>query len=829
MEAFFSKAAAFISNYYKIIVIAFVVLTAASVYAVLQMEIKTDIIDVLPRGNESVVRFKEFLENYGVLDNVTIMIESDKNAIGDSIDLIETLAEKLKKSPFVEYVDYSPLVFKSDIFLKHFPLFLDAPGLEQLGKRLSPRGLERQIRLDRQRLISPFSSPLDTELISRDPLRVSEIVAESMKRANRDSIDMSVGYYFTKDHSAAFLFVKPRGKSKDMAFVGKFKQKMDSIISSSMRESNNTNVKIELAGGHILAEEIRRIIRHDVVNSFVISAFLIALSIWLAYRVRVAVLAAIGFTLLASLSMTLAAAYLIFGSLNIVTSVVATLLIGLYVDYSINMIKRYGDELRKRNDCRSALEITMSKTGTTITASGLTTSLSFFSIIITKFEGLHELGIVAGIGVILCLVTNLLLLSSLLVWISGDTIESIQSKKETSIGIEWLIRYVKKYPGPILVSGIGLVVILGLGVMRLSFDNDPEHFGTKNSKAVAATMRIKEKLDKGGDPLNIIIKSGSVEDLTSAFDLSERLMLDWQKDGLIGKYDSLGIFLPPPYTQRMKMSGLKQMARNVRAHDLEEEVLKSLEINGMTYDKKYIGRYLGGIVSALDSRSLVGLDELNAVSDPKVNYFYNKKVLSLAAYIYPSGKEWDRPSLDSLQAKVKAAGTNWFITGKPILFSEIKTSVIRGSALATAATLFVNIIIVFWFYKKARYVFLVMLPVTVGCLITPGIMGYLNLPFNFINIGTIALIFGFGVDYGIYVMQAYLREEKNDVDNALRISGKNVMMCAATTIAGCGSLITAKFAALASIGVVLTIGAIACAVISLVILPALLYLNEGRL
>jgi hypothetical protein len=52
---------------------------------------------------------------------------------------------------------------------------------------------------------------------------------------------------------------------------------------------------------------------------------------------------------------------------------------------------------------------------------------------------------------------------------------------------------------------------------------------------------------------------------------------------------------------------------------------------------------------------------------------------------------------------------------------------------------------------------------------------------NFINAGTLGHIFGFGVDYGFYIMQSYLREEVRDVNNALRLSGENVMIWAATT------------------------------------------------
>ncbi len=165
----------------------------------------------------------------------------------------------------------------------------------------------------------------------------------------------------------------------------------------------------------------------------------------------------------------------------------------------------------------------------------------------------------------------------------------------------------------------------------------------------------------------------------------------------------------------------------------------------------------------------------------------------------------------------------------PVLFGEIKASIIRGSSLAVAATLFLNIIIIHLFFKKAKYTLLVMLPVTLGFLFVPGIMGYINAPFNFINIGTLALLFGLGVDYGIYVMNAFLMEERRDAGSALRLSGKNVMMCAATTVAGCGSLITAKFAGIASVGLVLTIGAVFCAAAALLTLPALLYLFGDKL
>ena len=51
-------------------------------------------------------------------------------------------------------------------------------------------------------------------------------------------------------------------------------------------------------------------------------------------------------TLFAALSWTLLFAYLLYGGLNIVTSIVAAMLIGLYVDYMILAYHRFDGELR---------------------------------------------------------------------------------------------------------------------------------------------------------------------------------------------------------------------------------------------------------------------------------------------------------------------------------------------------------------------------------------------------------------------------------------------------------------------------------------------------
>jgi predicted RND superfamily exporter protein len=833
LERLLRKASRLVFARYRLIVFIFVCLSAASIYSVFHLKIKTDLIDVLPRDNPTVAQFKDFMQKYDILESLTVIVSTENNTVEEHMDLIETLAGKLKRSVLVQQVEYTAFGRKSEFFVRNFPLFLDEAGLRQLYETLSPLGIQRRIRLNYQKLVSPMGSPLDEELINRDPLALRDIVARSLKRSGPDNpFDLSLGYYITKDRSTALIFVKPTGRSRDMEFVKKLRPELDAIVGSALAQSGNPRgVTVRLAGGHILSEEVRQVILHDIVSSTVVSAILIALIIWLAYRVRLVVLLIVGCTTLTSLSMTLAVAQLIFGSLNIVTSVVCGLLIGMYVDYCILTLKRYGDEMVAKNDRRRALELTMTKAGAAMAVSAVTTAMSFFSIIITRFEGLYELGIVSGIGVLICFFTTLFMMNSLMIWVSEGGPGAVLSVQKPGSGVDGLSAIIQRHPRRILYAVILLVLALVFGMTRLRFDNDPSHLGTGDSQTAAAMKMLNQKLRSAGEPLQVMIKADGAGRLDAGYDKLDGLLQKWKSEGLISRADSLDGFLPPPHIQRQRIEIMERLSRlhPVGVAEVQGLVVGELDKYSMVYDGEKLSVYLTAIVGALNREPVViGLEALDEGADSRVGRFFNKRDMSMVAYLYPAARGWDKSVIQRLREDIAREGSGWNLMGSPILYSEIKTSILRGSALAAAATLGLNLFFIVLFLKKSRYVMMAMLPVCIGFLLTVALMGWLDAPFNFINVGTMALIFGFGVDYGVYVMQAYLREETKDVGNALRLSGKNIIVCAATTIAGCGSLVTARFAGIASIGIVLTIGAICCSAVTLILLPSLLWIERGE-
>ena len=111
--------------------------------------------------------------------------------------------------------------------------------------------------------------------------------------------------------------------------------------------------------------------------------------------------------------------------------------------------------------------------------------------------------------------------------------------------------------------------------------------------------------------------------------------------------------------------------------------------------------------------------------------------------------------LASLQ-DVRRLGADFRLVGPVMFLGEIRDAIIWEAGLAVVLSFAANFVILRIHFVTWRRVWLVMLPVAVGTILSVGAMGILRLPFNFFNVAGIALIFGFGVDYGIYVMQAHV-------------------------------------------------------------------------
>ncbi|MDD5762131.1 MAG: MMPL family transporter [bacterium] len=810
---------------------AFLLVAAVSGVVVSRMPVRTDLLDVLPEGNPTILAFRGFLEDFGMMDSLVLVVSSRDGSPDRLIQAVETIGEELAASPRVASVDYNLARSGGRFVGEHFPAYLDSGGVARLSERLSPGGIRRQVRRNREALLSPFASPLDSEWISGDPLNLREIVRESLlRRTVAKGIDLSTGYYMDADRTVALLMVRPKGSSRDTAFVSGLYREVSGIAAKVSDGSGaGAGIKVGLAGGYASAAEAAGVIWRDMVVSFASSFVLVLLLVYLAFRPPPAVLGIFVLTLFAALSWTLLFAYLLYGGLNIVTSIVAAMLIGLYVDYMILTYNRFQVEIRAGMSPLQALETTFSETGKALVSSSATTSVAFFSVVVTSFRGLHELGVVAGFGILFCLLSSFLVMGSLLSWLAKVSPARMEAGRPRGVPMGWAERLVERRSGAVVAVFSIFLLLAILGSARTRFDAGVDAIGPVDSEVERVQRVIEEKFGRKGEPLFLVARADGDRRLAADFDALDLQGERWRRAGVVETFSSPAMLVPPPRFQeesRRLLSGAGLPGRYDDA-GLEGAIRREMEAQGMVPGSG-LAAYAAGIVRALAGDRVVDLSGLARSGDPRATYFFNGSRKAIAAHIAPPGGRWDPRALAAMKGDVRALGPDFALTGPPIIFDEIRSSIVRENILATIIAFAANWIIVLLHFRRMRDAALVMLPVTAGSLLTVGAMGAIGIPFNFFNVAGIALVFGFGVDYGIYFMQSRRESPAGGAVEALRRTGGSIALCAATTLASCGSLILSHYRGLASIGAVLCLGGVFCLLSTVLLLPSLIDTIEHR-
>ncbi|MFQ5586807.1 MAG: RND family transporter [Thermodesulfobacteriota bacterium] len=816
MEYLSNSFLTLILRHHKPLFLISLLLSLLAIMLVGRIELKTDMLDVLPSKEPRIKQFREFLDDFGSSDNLIVVVESLDGDVLDNMDAVEELAGRLKKSSAILRVEYNAIEGDYSHLIENFPLFLNTGGIEALKERLTAEGIDKQLRKNRELLLSPLSSPLDVELISRDPLNIRSIMLGSLPRKGPST---TTGYYMSSDNRFLLMIVKPARPARDMRFIADFTREVERIKASIERGFVRA-VRIGFTGHYAFAMEAQASLKRELTTSFIFSSLFVIFLFQVVYRKRVLVLLLTATTLFAALSCTLAVAYLLFGGLNLVSSIVAITLIPMGIDYIIHIFNCWEDEYQRGGNPGKALEVTFKRVLPGVALGALTTSVAFLSIIVTDFKGLHEFGIIAGIGVMFCLLATILLMGSALIWFAPFLLSPAKRWR----GMSGLTNAVIKRRGVVVSTAVVVFVVSLLWIPSVRFNSDPETLGIRDSPAISLQKRVADIFLKSGAPLIAVVHDDDDEGLIARYDAMEESLESLEEEGTIKGYSSLRFFLPSPSRQTASIKILTELRSS--ASRLKENFVQGLRTHGFTVNS-YMEEYIERLDRVINLREPVGLDALSKMGSDKTEMFYNRERHRIAAYLYPPEGKWNDASITRVSSRLAAIGPGLTITGAPIMLRELKGAIIEDSIVAALITFAIISFLVYLHFRSVRWTAVIIGSITCIFIFTIGLMGLFGIPFNYINIGVIALIFGIGVDYSIYIVQGYLQERK-EPDEGLARTSKSILMCALTTMAGFGTLMAMSFRGIASFGEILTLGLLVCLASTLVFLPAVIATMEFK-
>ncbi len=239
------------------------------------------------------------------------------------------------------------------------------------------------------------------------------------------------------------------------------------------------DARVRITGNVALADEEFATVAQGAATGMIGSILLI--SLWLVLAVRswrliVPILLTLGLGLLSTLLFAAAAV----GTLNLVSIGFGILFVGIAVDFAIQFCVRYREMRHAYPDPAAAMAQTGRRVGGQILVAAMATAAGFLAFVPTDFRGVAELGMIAGVGMLIAFICTMTFLPAAIAVFRphGESAE---------VGFGWaapLDAVVRRHRRPLLaafaaVAGLGLCL-----VPQLSFDADPLHTKNPNTEAM---------------------------------------------------------------------------------------------------------------------------------------------------------------------------------------------------------------------------------------------------------------------------------------------------------------------------------------------------------
>jgi len=212
--------------------------------------------------------------------------------------------------------------------------------------------------------------------------------------------------------------------------TARINQTRTSVLSKAAREIQSwykNDEDVLLTGGFgIMLADLARIMLEGQLLSLGLAVLIVAVLIMLLFRsVNAGFISA----------MPLAASILIvfglmgiFGiELNIATTMLSSIMIGVGIDYTIHFLWRFREEKRGGMDTESAVMRTMMTTGRGIVFNAFSVMIGFFALLFSGFKPVQFFGFLVIVSILACLVGALMLVPSLCLLFKPRFLESSES------------------------------------------------------------------------------------------------------------------------------------------------------------------------------------------------------------------------------------------------------------------------------------------------------------------------------------------------------------------------------------------------------------------
>ena len=769
----------------------FLILLAPILIGVWRLRFDVQILNLLPPDLKVVQGLKLYQENFSNNRELILSLRAEDAPAADAA--AEILAKEFRaQTNLIDTVRWQPVWFEDPTLsseLLGYIWFNQSPeDFRQLASRLAETNLASVLEATKEKLASSFS-PGDIARSAYDPYSLSELPASATAQIPASMRDQN--WFASEDGTYRVMFLQARPTLSDYNECIDWVNAVQRVVNSS-KEKNLAlkNVTVHFTGPPAFVAEASQGMRRDLTESVLGTMVLIGLLFWLAYRSWIPLLWILTLlTLIVGGALALGGFFL--GTLNVVSLGFAGILLGVTVDYSLVLY-----QAALANPGQQAKEIRR-KVGAGILWSALTTAGAFLILRTSGFPGLGQLGTLVAIGITLGVITMLTFFLTPLKLAGKNfripNLPTFTSKPAFAIGC---------------TAAVTLFIAAGWIYKLPAVDSTGKALEPENSAAYAALKEMEKELNRSEEPYLLLTRGTNEQEVLQRLNLLTPALTNAVAQKQIASFMLPTLLWPRAEAQLANRETARLLAE--RAPILRNAALTNgFSTNALVLSDALLAMWK----NVAESKKLFWpTNELSQWILQKIVARKTNEILALGV-VYPRSQT-NTPA-DWNWTRTLPQEETW-LTGWQPLAGELLRTMTTKIIWMLAGVLALLAISLWLAFRRGKEVWLSFFMLAFSGLFLCAVMQIFGWSWNLLNIMAVPLLLGSAVDYTI-LMQLAMRRHRGNVPAVHREIGMALILSAATTAVGFGSLAWASNAGLASLGRVCAAG-ICCAGITAVFL-----------
>jgi predicted RND superfamily exporter protein len=861
--------------------------------------------DLLPTDDQRTIQFNKIIDEFVSATSLVVVVQGEEDRIKEFADALapkilalrdpDDSSKKLfKRVDYKTEVDFLKnhglLLIKEDDLENLKDIFTD-PNLDGLLFNLNNAmekeyvGKEESISTREKEDGAVYFLDGIQELVEvlKDSAAGKDLSAEDVQRV-ADKLLIGEPYLLSYDEKALILNVIPNFTMLDVHYLVEGTDAAQEMVDDLLK--NFPDVQAGLTGFIAVGRDEMVYSEQSLGYTTLIALIAILILLIFSFRMWIAPLLALA-SLLVGLVWAVGTAALVVGQLNIMTQMMAVILLGLGIDFSIHLISGFTERRAAGDSIAQSLEAAFLKSGKGIITGAFTTACAFLTLVISHSRGMKEMGLVSGMGLLAILLATFLFLPALLVFRERRLDKKREGGKEEKTFIQRDISF--RFLGNLtvwlgrhyiftIVTMVAVTVLLVWSATKITFDHNYMNIEPKGLTSIALQDTVLEKFDLSMDYALI---------LTDDVAQSRAYAKEYRELGSVAVTEDISVYLPSKEEQDKRTPHILEIQEKIQGAEVRDaivlndmEKLKNeiarLEMNVMEMqDMAFIGgqdkvdnkckeivgdpddpqseNMFQDLIQVLDSDEspvvegfssfqlmfapyfkqavvqMGGTDPLvlEDLPDSILDRYSNESRDQFLVTVFPAGHIWqDKNFLDRFVQDLE--GVSDRATGMPPVFRALVQIIGRDGRNAVLLTLVIVFVLLILDFRSPRLALMAMIPLAFGIFWMVGLMHIVGMQLTVMNVMGLPLIVGIGIDDGVHIVHRWKQEGKGKIGIVFASTGKAILLTSLTTMLAFGSLVFSIWRGFGHLGGALFLGVGACFLTTVLGLSGLIGLAERK-